>query len=94
MRDGKARLVAMLALAAAALSAGCAQVVRQDTEEIAVDTGWLGRIAPGTQTMLGWPVAEYRCRQRGRSAELKDLKDAVAIYRCIGAEKKNEGKGK
>ena len=94
MADGKARLVAMLALIAVASSAGCAQVERHDPDEIAVDTGWLGRIAPGTQTIVGWPVAASRGRQRGRRAELQELKDGVAVYRCIGAENKDDGKAK
>lgn len=73
-------------VAASLWLAGCAQVVSTTAEEVRVDTGALGEIAPGARVWLGWFHANAQCAAHGRKPKLADLKGALAIYRCVEDE--------
>ena len=50
---------------------------------MAVDTGIVGRLFPGAYFILSWPTAEYLCQAKNRGADVQDVRDGVATYRCV-----------
>lgn len=73
---------AILAAAATIVAAGCS-VPATEPDAVAVDTGILGRIIPGAYFVLSWPTAESKCHGENRTAEIQDVKNGVATYRCV-----------
>ena len=71
----------VLLFAAAALTA-CTTAVRETADEIRIDTGFVGEIAPGTRGWWGHLRAREHCAQYGKQAELVDYQGSVAVYRC------------
>ena len=48
------------------LLGGCSHVVTATPEEIRVDTGWPGEIAPGARVWLSYLQAREQCAVHGR----------------------------
>jgi len=80
-------LRAIVLLLAAGASAACTSVVRQTDDEIRIDVGVIGEIAPGTRAWWGHLEARDHCARNGKDAELVDLRGSVATYRCVAPEK-------
>ena len=78
------RLVAIVF--AAAMMTGCTQVVSSGPDEIQVDTGQFGSLVPGTRQWISWFEANEHCAEFGKKPKLVDLKDTVAVYRCVTEE--------
>lgn len=62
---------------------GCAEVVSGDAQTVRVDTGDLGKFAPGTREWLSWWQAREHCAHHARSPEIVDLRGSVAVYKCV-----------
>lgn len=77
------RLVRLAAIAAALALAGCVNVVGATPDEVRIDTRWLGKLAPGTRIWLSWTRANEHCAAHGKKPEIVDLRDRIAIYRCV-----------
>lgn len=84
------RPAVMCRLAAAAvvlpLAAACAEVVARDAQGVSIDVGFVGKVAPGTRQWFSRLQADEHCAQLGRDSKLVDLRESVAIYRCVEPE--------
>jgi hypothetical protein len=65
------------------LLAGCTKVISGDAGSVSVDTGDVGKIAPGTREWLSWLQARDHCAKFAKVPEIADLKGAVASYKCV-----------
>jgi hypothetical protein len=66
--------------------AGCAEIVSSGPDEVQVDTGQFGELVPGTRQWISWLEANEHCSRFGRKPKLVDLRDSVAVYRCVPEE--------
>lgn len=73
----------LVSLLAFAMLSGCTTVVLESPEEIRIDTGFAGEIAPGTQSWWGHLGAGDHCDRFGKDARLVDTRGTVSIYRCL-----------
>lgn len=85
---GKSGLICRLTAATLVLclSAGCAQIVSGGPEEVQVDTGQIGELAPGTRQWFSWLQANEHCSRFGKEPKLVDLKGSIAVYRCVAGD--------
>lgn len=65
---------------------GCVEIVRRTGDEVDVDTGQIGNIAPGLMDKLGWPAARGYCKDLGKVPRIKDIAGSVVTYRCVEPE--------
>jgi hypothetical protein len=76
--------VAILAVLAG-LTSGC-EVASSEPNSVTIDTGMIGRIVPGAYFLLSWPTAESLCQSKKRRADIKDVHNGVATYRCVDGD--------
>jgi hypothetical protein len=69
------------------LAVGCAETVSSGPDEVRIDTGQIGQLAPGTRQWFSWLQANEHCAEFGREPKLIDLQGSLAIYRCVVEEK-------
>ena len=62
---------------------GCSEVVTGDAKTVSINTGDFGSIAPGTREWLSLLKAREHCAQFSKDAEITDLKESVATYKCV-----------
>ena len=67
----------------AVLFVGCSEVVSGDAKMVRINTGDFGAIAPGTREWLSLLKAREHCAQFSKDAEIADLQESVATYKCI-----------
>jgi len=67
----------------AALLTGWAQVVSGDAQKVSINTGFLGKYAPGTREWLSWLQASDHCAMHSKVPAIVDLKGSLALYRCV-----------
>ena len=78
-----ARWAAAAILVLAPAVAGCAEVVREDGEEIVLDMGPIGKIMPRMRNRLAWPAAHTYCERLGKVPRLRKIEGRMATYRCV-----------
>jgi hypothetical protein len=76
---------AVLATIMLLLTTACAEP-SAEPNSVAINTGMIGRVMPGAYFVLSWPMAEHLCRARNGTAEIQDVKNGVAAYRCVDGE--------